>query len=326
MLCSFQKWDDRELETTPELLRLPLTQLVMHSATFGIHPEELTFDQPIEAVKLEEAIVRLTRLGLVDDDCNLTEAGRFVSHLPVSFSTGAMLWHAKQTGILGAALPLAAVMETDGIRKDFRLDHGMDTTSDWLDALKAFQSILGVECNRTRQLHMTQKNVGFKRMEAAKALYRKLQRSFNEKDIAATSKASDAQLRQCILAGAIDSLFKQAPYSRGFARVVGNQFEDYNLGNGTAVFVGSRDLVVGNLRTIKPKNGRSPFTILEKLTKVTPEDLLALAAVRPQIFSMTSRQEETVFGDKVRVTKVFIFGEYLIEETRTPLQPEARCA
>jgi len=316
VLASHTPWELRELETTPEIKRLPATQLVMHCASFGIHPEELTFDYPLEEGKLKEGITRLMRLGLISAECKLTEAGKFVSRLPVSFETGAMLWHAKQTSVLGAALKLAAVMETDGIRKDFRFSHHCDTSSDWLDGLKAFTLALTVDrkadYNSRKQLFEA-KNIGFKRLEAAKSLYRKLLRSFPEQLVRATSIATDEQLRQCILVGSLDKLFKYG-YGDTLSPVVSeNMFTCYRIGNGSVVN-SVREFAVGNLRTIKPKNGGRSFTVVEKITRISKEDLMAFAALRPEIFRL---EEDECF------TSVYLFNDYLVEETPNQAQSVA---
>jgi len=315
VLASHTPWELRELETTPEIKRLPASQLVMHCAAFGIHPEELTFDYPLEEGKLEEGITRLMRLGLISAECKLTEAGKFVSRLPVSFETGAMLWHAKQTSVLGAALKLAAVMETDGIRKDFRMSHMCDSSSDWLDGLKAFTLALAADradYNSRKQL-LEAKNIGFKRLEAAKNLYRKLLRSFPEQLVRATSIATDEQLRQCILAGSLDKLFKYG-YGGTLSPVVSeSMFASYRIGNGSVVS-SVREFAIGNLRTIKPKNGRGSFTVLEKITRISKEDLMAFAALRPEIFRLEIAE---------RYTRVYLFNDYLVEESYIQAQSVA---
>ena len=312
VLVSPKSWEDRESETLPEIVRLPLTELVMHCARFMLRADELTFDFPPPVGAIEKAEKKLERLGLITSKRRLTPAGRFVSGLPVGPETGAMLWHAKETGILGAFLALAAVVEVDGVRKNFRDPHYEDYTSDHLDSLKAFLAVKKI-------LHAKKKhkgdafktyNVGYKRFHAAKNLLRILNKRLGHK-ASSTMKASDRQLRQCLVAGFIDQIFR-ASYDQ-VSSLDTNDHNTYRLGNGSALHSLNEDFAIGRLRTIKPRNGNAPFTVLEKVTEVTLEDIEAVAAVREGIL------EKGEYRDKVdpltfhTVRAHRLFGEYDLE-------------
>lgn len=317
VLCSRTTWDERPAETIPELERLPLTELVMHCAVFGLRAEDMTWDVMLESGKVESAETKLQRLGLVDENCKLTAAGKFVSNMPVSPEVGAMLWHAKKTGVLGAALPLAAVIEVGGVRKNFKIGHDLDNTSDWLDGLNAFKMAYAERDNKTRKELMEQYNISYKRFEAAKAILRDLQKRFNG-DASSTMQATPVQLRQCITAGWVDRLFDSS-----HSLVLGGSYADsYRLGNGSVI--SSTDFVVGELRTIKPRHGGGSFTVLEKATKVTLEDLVAVAGVNSAALTVEASREKVGYFSFEDVTTYKLFGEYEVAviKVESPLTAE----
>jgi HrpA-like RNA helicase len=318
VLCSPLAYEQREAETTPEIRRLPLTELVMHCASFGLRAEELRFDYAPETARIVEAETKLQRLGLIDADCRLTKAGKWVSGMPVGPETGAMLWHAKNTGVLGAALPLAAVIEVDGIRKDFREPHGCDNTSDWLDALKAFQAVYSEKESWKRKELMEKFNVSYKRFEAAKEMLHDLRRRFNG-DVSSTLVATDGQLKLCLVAGFITSLF-QGGYS--LTQLAGDRYSSYNIGNGSAASYLRGGYALGQLRTIQPKDRRkSAFTVVEKVTDVSLDDIVAVAKVRPSLITTeTERVKVGYFAFQTVITRK-LFGAYelKVEKADSPL-------
>ena len=306
VLCSQLSYEAREAETTPEIQRLPLTELVMHCASFSLRAEELRFDYAPEKARIIEAETKLQRLGLIDTDCRLTKAGKWVANMPVGPETGAMLWHAKNTGVLGAALPLAAVIEVDGIRKDFREAHGCDQTSDWLDALKAFKLALAAHGNERKDT-LEKYNIGFKRFEAAKEMLKDLQRRFNG-DASSTMQANDGQLKLCLVAGFITSLF-QGGYS--LTQLTGDRYSSYNIGNGSAASYLSGGYALGQLRTIQPKDrSKGAFTVVEKVTDVSLDDIVAVAKVRPSLITTeTERVKVGYYAFQTVITRK-LFGAY----------------
>ncbi len=329
VLVSSNSWEERDAETLPEIVRLPLTELVMHCARFGLRADQLNFDFPPSKEKVKVAEVKLQRLGLITEDCKLTKAGQFVCGMPVGPETGAMLWHAKQTKVLGAFLPLAAVIEADGVRKNFRIPHGCDNTSDYLDGVKAFNKVRnalqagyerGLKLSRDEREDLFERNnIGFKRYEIAKLMLKELKRRFNG-DASSITAATDAQLRQCITAGSIDQIYK-VDSDGGACPLPGGY---YRLGNGSAVSrLNSGKFAVGKLKTIVPRNGRSSFTVFEKATKVTLEDIEAVAKIRGDVLSRTVVRNKVGYYSFENVTSFTIFGEDLIViKEESPLTDE----
>jgi len=311
VLCSDEPWKDRLEETSPEIIRLPLTELVMHCATFGVRAHSLRFDYAPDIQKIEDAEAKLQSLGLIDQLCNLTEAGRWISNLPVSTETGAMLWHAKQIGVLGVAVSLAAVMEVGGVRKDFKYPHGFSMTSDWLDSMIAFCSASEV-FGEERRNFMELKNIGYKRFTAAKEVERDLNQRLKEEKLDGhwNNFGMDVLLRHCILAGQVNNVMinRDMLYTK--------EGVGYRCGHGSAVYNINTPLVCAGLRRIVPRNGNEPFTIVEKVTQITFDDVMAVARVRKELLVVIKNIDprENLLGQRVSTTEHWFNGMLIRNE------------
>jgi HrpA-like RNA helicase len=313
VLCAQKSFELREQATRPEIERLALTELVMHCATLGLRAHELTFDYTPNPDKVVEAEVKLQRLGLIDADCMLTEAGKEISGLPIGPETGAMLWHAHQLGCLEAALPLAAVVEVGGLRKESRYSHFLNSSSDHLDAMLAFRKAYLAHGKERREVNEGH-NISFKRFEAASELLHDLERRLDI-DASFDFNHLESELRQVILAGSLEKLYRSGGY-RGGVSSIKDHFASYSIGNGSVVSQYGSTLVIGDLRVITPKDKfKSPFTVLEKVTSVSLVDLKKVAKHRPEI--LVERREPNVgwggrsSGDYVNL---LLFGEHLVDQ------------
>lgn len=311
VLCSPKSFTEREKETRPEIERLALTELVMHCAGLGLRTHELTFDYAPNPEKVLEAEVKLQRLGLIDTDCQLTEAGRHVFDLPVGPETGAMLWHAHQIGCLSSALPLAAVIEIGGLRKDNRFGHGLNSTSDHLDALLAFRKAISCHGRERREL-LEAYNISFKRFEAASELLWDLERRLSL-DADFDFNHLEAELRRVILAGSLERLFSGA--MRGQVASIKSRYLQYSIGQGSVV--NGRilpALIAGDLRIITPRDTfKSPFTVLEKVTVFEDNDLSAVVSVRPEILVEKRIAQEDWLGRPCgSLAQRLLFGEFFV--------------
>lgn len=316
VLCSPLSFEQREQATRPEIERLALTELVLHCTSFGLRTHELTFDYPPNPEKVMEAELKLERLGLVDKNCTLTDAGKWIADLPVGPETGAMLWHARVTECLAAMIPLAAIVEVGGLRKEFRQGHYKDSTSDYLDSLYAFRHAYDARGKERREV-MERYNIGFKRFEAALDLIRDLERRLSVvMNLDFEQSDHRTRLRHCLLAGSLDKLFKG--YGRGDVLSIKNRYDSYRIGQGSAVYGVEYDaLVAGDLRVITPKDRyKTPFTILEKVTVFAPDDLEAVAKIRPEILVESKHSGEGFGSESADYLTLKLFGEYIIRQTR----------
>ena len=283
VLCSKKSFQERVQETRPEIERLALTRLVMYCAGLGLRTQELTFDYAPDPEKVKEAELKLRQLGLIDQECRLTEAGTMVAQLPVGPETGAMLWHAKQLGCLSAMLPLAAVIEVGGLRRNPARSHGLNTSSDYLDAVLAFRLMYFARKRRVKLATPEGRNISLRRSLAAANLMHDLEQrlacavNFEFDDV-------EHELSQAILSGSIDKLFRSSGLTKQFVSLK-NREQKFAIGQGSVVS-GRSDLsyVAGNLRVITPiDEAKRPFTILEKVTMFNLDDLKELARTRPEL-------------------------------------------
>ncbi len=316
VLCSDEAWDDRLKETSPEITRVPLTELVMHCASFGVRTGALTFDYVPDIAKIEEAEHQLQTLGLINSNCLLTESGKFTSSLPVSTETGAMLWYARKVGVLGQAIAIAALMEVGGIRKDFRYGHGYNGVSDWLDSLRAYLYASEAKGSE-RKTCMERGNIGGKRFYAAKELERDLKKHFDGEDmgLGLGTYGAEELLCQAILAGQVNKL---CSFRSGMA--ITKDGSCYRVGRGSAVQYIRTQTVTGQLRTITPKNGNTPFTVLERVTQITLGAVLAVANERPELVRVEYDPQPVFSGyDGYVEVKRTIFNGVLIQVEKNPL-------
>lgn len=283
VLCSKKSFQERVQETRPEIERLALTRLVMYCAGLGLRTKELTFDYAPDPEKVKEAELNLRQLGLIDQECRLTEAGTMVSQLPVGPETGAMLWHAKHLGCLSAMLPLVAVIEVGGLRRNPARSHGLNTSSDYLDAVLAFRLMYFARKRRVKLATPEGRNISLRRSLAAANLMHDLEQRLAcavnfEFDVV------EHELSQAILSGSIDKLFRSSGLTKQFVSLK-NREQKFAIGQGSVVS-GRSDLsyVAGNLRVITPiDEAKRPFTILEKVTMFNLDDLKELAKTRPEL-------------------------------------------
>ena len=326
VLCSPKSYGEREQASRPEIERLALTELVMHCASFGLRTHELNFDYAPDPAKVEEAELKLQRLGLIDEDCSLTDAGKAMTGVPVGPETSAMLWHARQLNCLGAMLPLAAIIEVGGLRKDFHYGHYLNDSSDYLDGLMAFREAY-LSSGKERREVLERKNVGYKRFEAASNLLRDLERRLDT-TFNFNIDGRLQELRQCILAGSLDKLFASA--FRGDVVSVKNRLTSYRIGQGSAVsYLRMGSILAGDLRVITPKDKyKSPFTIVEKVTTFELSDLHAVAKLRPEVLveerTFRDSMSTSVTGQQIEYVTQKLFGQYVIHQTTIVPPRESR--
>ncbi len=294
ILCAEKSFAERELSARPEIERLALTELVMHCAGLGLRTHDLTFDYTPDPTKVKEAETRLRRLGLIDNECKLSEAGATISGLPVGPETGAMLWHAKQFGCLGAMLPLAAVIEVGGLRRNPARSHGLDTTSDYLDAVLAFRLMYFAKKRGTRLVAPEGRNISLKRSLAAAELMRDLEQRLSCRAYFDFDDVGH-ELSQAILAGSLDKLFRNVGGTKQFISLR-NREQKFMVGQGSVVAGRtSFPYVAGDLRVITPADeSKSPFTIIERVTSFGVEDIAELTDSRPDLMKQVEMTKPLV--------------------------------
>jgi hypothetical protein len=210
---------------------------------------------------------------------------------------------------------MIAVIEVGGLRKDVRFPHYLGDMSDYLDGLKAFLHVYPLKGGQRREA-LERYNIGFKRFQAASELLRDLSRRL-EVEPSDDIKDKGECLRRCIVAGMLDHIFRPGDYG-GESVLSVSKPGRYDIGNGSMVSHFDEDeLCAGHLRVITPKDRRKPpFTILEKVTKFTIEDMKAVASVRLGILSEVDMERKPIFrgGTTYLYRQLRLFGEYVLKE------------
>jgi len=100
----------------PEILEADLSSLVLTCLTWGeADPARLPFLDAPPATALDEARVRLTRIGAIDGDGRLTAHGRAVAAIPLDPRLAHMLIDARQRGFGAAAAEVAVLLTERGL-------------------------------------------------------------------------------------------------------------------------------------------------------------------------------------------------------------------
>ena len=146
-------------QTIPEMLRMDLSQLVLHALSFNLnkdvgHPLELLLgapDPPSET-KLKQTLVGLKLQGLIqfdaadDNNVRLTELGRVVSSIPATPRIGRMLFMGLALRAIEPALKIAAILSVPKLFGVDAMDYGMNPNSrhcsDVVELLDEYQKFL----------------------------------------------------------------------------------------------------------------------------------------------------------------------------------------
>lgn len=292
--------DRRPDMSPPDIVRLPLTELVMHCTAFpDIHIRDLQFtkrEQPKEKA-LDRAISTLVEYGLIehhtDGRVTLTAEGEMIQPLPLSYRAGAAYCEARRLKCEAQMLPLIVLLDIGDLRHDYRdpMHGGGNEKSDLLYQLNTIVQYFSNWRNipwKERQEYAAHYNVSFKRLQEFDLLLSDLEKKTGiRSDFSMyAGEVSEEQKKR------FNKLFKQViframileiyPYNGMFGHCKipvteqdGAMFTSATPTKTTNYRVDFPDreiMCAGNIRIISPKRG-SPFAILESITAFTKEDL-----------------------------------------------------
>ena len=334
IICGKHSYDELVASQSPEIIRLPLTSLYMHCQTIDIDPEELEFMPQPSRESMHSAADKLKKLGFFDDYLKFTEDGHFVKDLPLGLESSAMLCHAYKLGVIEEVIPLVAVYEVGGMRKDFSIPHYLDFTSDLLDSVMAYARAHVIQTGDYMYQHkvmlMDVRNASMRRYVDATYIVKNLERIFkcsaNIKHYFGyvnpeVQKVHFARVRQCILAGSLCNTGTLSPGRRGNYFTAALTGVGVSTGNSTVIRdVYSTTVASSKLRMITPKDTRQvPFTVAENITTYTKDDILSFMEIRPGVFEKETdeygNQYYYVFGNRFYFVS---YGEDLHKEIMPP--------
>lgn len=109
---------DRPEFNDPEIRRSSLAGVILRMKSLGLPPiEEFPFLDPPAPKAISEGYRTLREVGALDEDKELTEAGRQMSRLPVDPRLGRMLLEAREEGCLAEILPIVSGLESNDPRE-----------------------------------------------------------------------------------------------------------------------------------------------------------------------------------------------------------------
>lgn len=305
-------FDERTLVASNEIKKNELLNMAWQAACLGYNPKDLTYDVRIDPEEIIKAHDALQRYGLIDEDWYLTDASRYTKKLPVSPGIAAMIWEAKQLGVLEDGIKLAAAIEVGGIRENpYKMHFPISEEeqeyapqSDVLDSLRAYQEYRdGLITNPFTY------NIDIDRLHDMEEIIADVTDRCSEDDLAQGKRASQSDLRQLILSAGLASLMeygakgkiitKQKIRHLGQKRLIENEQEIVGYGNvvsdtgvnmlNSASLAGKTPrFVVGNIR----KASGSKKSLIEEATDITTQDLLTYVIRHPDAVQDKSFEEK----------------------------------
>lgn len=298
--------EERKQQQTPEIERMSLARLVMHTANFRIDPTELKYDGEVDKDRLLDAKAQLQRLELLTDDWKLTDKGRFVMTLPVGPEAGVML-HSAKPEHRDAAMELAAVVEVGGLRADYKTGHNLDNTSDIFDGLKAYRQLQNLDepDEEVLQQRCDELNVSWKRFKEVRGMVKDMHRRLDEpeaENAVEQRSASRRDMQLMMLNGSVNRLFEThveaAPPPRGKRgkdsrsqpkpkvshRNLFDEDVSYPQANASVVGADESRFAIGSLREIPGRDG-DQTVILQNITKIPKEVFNEFAASRDDVLT-----------------------------------------
>ena len=298
LLMGAASMNDRPKMAKPDIVRLPLEELVMHCAKIGnIDVRKLQFsenEQP-KRVAIDNAIDSLVNYSLVSEDedgyLQLTEDGRMVEGLPVSYKAAAAYCEAVRIGELSTLIPLIAMIDIGDLRYDTRLPLGFarwpesdlvtnvcviaEFRDEQEKKTESFRDLCHLYNMHATRLSEYQKLVNIiSEFAGVRPLLWPYQ-STDEKDQDLLNRI----VKQTIFRAMINQRHRYNNFRREVAALPLKygawQYNHYQLSKMSVC--GSRFgsgglFATGNIRTITPKNN-APFNVMEQVTLFTDKDM-----------------------------------------------------
>lgn len=154
-------YDDADLEeraefNDPEIRRSSLAGVILRMKSLGLPPiEDFAFLDPPAPKAISEGYRTLREVGALNEEKELTEAGRQMARLPVDPRLGRMLLEARQERCLAEILPVVSALESNDPRERpaEKAREADQAHARWKDATSDFTGLLRlwIDVNRFRE-------------------------------------------------------------------------------------------------------------------------------------------------------------------------------
>ena len=207
--------DYRDDHPIPEIQRLPLDQVILTLAGFGVDARELEFYHQPSEQQLNAAFTTLHNLGCLDDDNAITPLGMEVSRLEVSTRLACMIVAARRHKVVRAVLAIAAMMESNPLNgKTGRhqpsimqqlVPQDVETQSDAIGMLLVFDRF---NVKNVSNDELNAYGINVKRFRAAQKLFNTLCKRF-QRELADEPEDYDrTAVIKSVAAGMVDHLYR----------------------------------------------------------------------------------------------------------------------
>lgn len=273
---------DRDKHPVPEILRGDIDRLTLFWAALGKDIGEQDFYHPVEVARIERSKQRVQTLGGIDEAGRITTIGERMSELPLRLPMGRAMVHAERNHpqVVSYMAAIAAAKEVGGLRL-FERDGTKrwetltsEITSDHLAQLDIFIAIQTMSLAEMHDYDLDTNNVLLAREQYKKVSKRSGVDGY--KPLLPPTLDERAQLRECIAAGLVNSMYM--PAGDGRYRLLGNSVVLREVSN-RSVTLGSRSALVGDPRRVQIiRAGQSEMKqIIEDVTEVTAAQIGKIA-------------------------------------------------
>ena len=227
-------------KTQPEILTVPIDDLVLYMKTLGIdHVQNFPFPTRLNLSSVKVSMDRLRQLGVLDENFRVTALGKQVAELPTNVRLAKMIVVAKQDPrfvlILPHVLAIASLMSLPSPFDTQKIPHLYrgDRSSDSLALLRA----AGAYLFSPSEIFCATHQLNFKIMKEFENLFSQLQRLLN---VGLTAKGKlkclsgveeESLLKQSVCVGLIDRIAKKMEPSkaRSFSKIMNFPFPPRKL-------------------------------------------------------------------------------------------------
>ncbi|MGF7229118.1 MAG: DEAD/DEAH box helicase [Candidatus Saccharibacteria bacterium] len=109
------EYETLELYPQPAMLREPISSILLQVAATGLNVREFPFIDAPSIEQMDAALMRLHKIGALDENEQITNLGRVLSRLSLTPERAATLMTAARLDVLPEAVVVAGVLEADGI-------------------------------------------------------------------------------------------------------------------------------------------------------------------------------------------------------------------
>ena len=302
--CCATPLEDRPEYPTPEIFRKGIEEVILQVREMEMDLRSLPLVHQPKTEDLDAAEKLLKVLGLIGNDGEITEAGRFASRLACDVRVARTLWAARERGILDEAIVAAAILEEDGIL-DRNTSLGFvtrETESDLLQQVEIFWAAKSMKFNTRKE-----KGIHGKAYARVEERIRDLCEDLGV-SVTQLHMNDREEMVEAIASGFCDEVYFHT------------QRDNYAAQHGERRFLGRESILAGKCYPIvvgKQRDAGGRAQLLTLATPVTPEQLLAAV---PHLCTLGEPQNVRLEEGKLVGEVTFSFQSRELRRTTVSLE------